>query len=470
MEEIFYGIDVSKGYADIVRMGKDSYVSKHLKLNDTKDGIKELMELVEKDTDEGRYVYMGVESTGGYENNWYNNFYDLGKKSVIMLRINPIRIHHETKKDMQRNITDKVSGKAIANHLRENKDKLINTPVKTKEETDLTRLLTSHQMFIKQRTQAYTALEKVVYDTMPGLLTFWNDKCPKYLLALLLKFPSKAKLLKTQPSSISKIKGISFDKATKIIEMVKNDSALKEDNKIKSFQIKALVNTILNLDGTITAIEKEFQSSEKYKQKIGLLSSIPGCGESSAAILNIEIGDINRFSSAAQMCAYFGTHPEKKQSGDGTTKARMSKTGSPKFRAALYMVAKNAAMYSDYFKEIYVKNRAKGKVYDSALGVVMNKLVRVIYGILKSGIPFDPSIAKSEKDSENQKIGENTKLEKETENLENAIVILEKELENSKKAPTSALKKSRIKKAIEESQNALDALKTRSSSLPVTNI
>jgi hypothetical protein len=170
------------------------------------------------------------------------------------------------------------------------------------------------------------------------------------------------------------------------------------------------------------------------------------------------------------MCAYFGTHPEKKQSGDGTTKARMSKTGSPKFRAALYMVAKNAAMYSDYFKELYLKNRAKGKGYNAALGVVMNKLVRVIYGILKSGVPFDSSIAKAKKECESQKNEENTKLEKETENLENTIVILEKELEDSKKAPTSTLKKSRIKKALEESQNALDALKTRSSSMPITNI
>jgi transposase len=226
MDEIFYGIDVSKGYADIVRIGKGSYFKKHIKLNDNKDGIKELMALVESDKDAGRCVYMGVESTGGYENNWYNNFYNLNDKSIVMLRINPIRIHHETKKDMQRNITDKISGNAIANHLRDNKDMLIKTPVKTKEEADWTRLLTSHQMFIKQRTQTYTALEKIVYDTMPGLLSFWGDKCPKYLLALLLKYSSKAKLLKIQPSSISKIKGISFEKATKIIEMVKNDSAL----------------------------------------------------------------------------------------------------------------------------------------------------------------------------------------------------------------------------------------------------
>ncbi|MBK9734694.1 MAG: transposase [Saprospiraceae bacterium] len=307
MSEVFYGIDVSKGYADIIRMGNGIAQSgSHWKLNDTKDGIKELMTLVTDDLNSGKYVYMGLESTGGYENNWYNNFFGVDK-NIHIFRINPIRIHHETKKDMQRNITDKISSKAIANHLMDNKDKFIAMSSKTKEQSNLTRLLTTHQMYLKQRTQAYAALEKTVYDTMPGLMMFWGDKCPNYLLDLLLKFSSKIKLLKTQPSSLSKIKGISFEKATQIIDQVQKDSALKHEDEIKSFQIKTLVQTIKQLNEVISQIEKKYQSCEGYKAKNALLSSIPGCGANSAAILNIEIGDIDRFDSAAQMCLLWNT-------------------------------------------------------------------------------------------------------------------------------------------------------------------
>lgn len=471
MSEVFYGIDVSKGYADIIRTGKDIPKSgNYWKLNDTKEGIKELMTLVVEDVKKGQSVYMGVESTGGYENNWYNNFYGVDK-NIHIYRINPIRIHHEVKKDMQRNITDKISSGAIANHLMENKDKFISMPTKTKEQSSLTRLITTHQMYIKQRTQTYTTLEKAVYDTMPGLIKIWGDKCPNYLLDLLLKYPSKVKLIKTQPSSLIRIKGISYDKATEIIDLVKKDSALKEEDDIKSYQIQTLIQSIKQLNTLITGIEKKIQSCEIYKTKNTLLSSIPGCGVNSAVILNIEIGDIGRFTSASQMCAYFGTHPEKKQSGDGQTKARMSKKGSPRFRATLYMVAKNAVMYSEYFKEIYAQSRAKGKVHNHALGVIMNKLVRIMYGVLKSGIPFNQQIAKSKSEcvkSENPK--EDPRLIKQIEKLTNKIDSLEKEFENSKKAPTSTLKRSRMKKAIEESQNALEALKTRSSPMPETNI
>ena len=141
MREVFYGIDVSKGYADIIRTGKDIPKNgNYWKLNDTKEGIKELMTLVIEDVKRGQSVYMGVESTGGYENNWYNNFYGVDK-NIHIFRINPIRIHHEVKKDMQRNVTDKISSGAIANHLMENKDKFISMPTKTKEQSNLTRLI-----------------------------------------------------------------------------------------------------------------------------------------------------------------------------------------------------------------------------------------------------------------------------------------------------------------------------------------
>lgn len=307
---------------------------------------------------------------------------------------------------------------------------------------------------------------------MPGLIKIWGDKCPNYLLDLLLKYPSKLKLIKTQPSTLAKIKGISYNKAIEIIDQVKQDSALKEEDDIKSFQIQTLVKSIKQLNPTISEIEKKMQANELYKTTNSLLSSIPGCGDNSAVILNIEIGDIQKFKSAGQMCAYFGTHPEKKQSGDGQTKARMSKKGSPRFRGTLYMVAKNAVLYSAYFKAIYASSRAKSNKHNHALGVVMNKLVRIIYGILKSGIPFNEKIAKSKSENfqpENQN-SENSSLLKKIEKLSLKISNLEKEFGDSRKAPTSSLKKSRLKKAIEESKNALEALNARSSPMPETNI
>lgn len=489
--EFYYGIDASKGYADFTRIAVTGpKKGNHFKLIDNKEGTKFLLDSIKEDVKYG-YVYLAVESTGGYENNWYNNVKALDNQNVKIVRINPIRIHHESKKDMQRNITDKISSLTIANHLRDNKEKLLSLPVKDKDHTNLTRLIKIHQMYVKQRTQILNSLEKLVYDTMPGLLSIWSDSCPQYLFHLLIKFPSKSKLLKTQPTSIASIKNISYNKAVNIIELVKNDAGIIENSDIKSFEIRTLATRKVELDKSIREVEKKFLEIESFKKSSNILSDIKGIGVMSATLINIEIGDITRFTSASQICGYYGTHPEKKVSGDGQTKSQMSKKGSPRMRSILYMVAKNLVLHNPYFKELYAEKKAEGQTYDFIIGIVMNKALRMIYGILKSGKPFDINKLKKSKNE----VECVASLKKEQEKLEKITENLIKEKEQSKISPISSYKKSKIKKqieannarletirqkldklneenikAIEESQNDIKSISTRSSSTPETNI
>lgn len=464
MNNVFYGIDVSKGYADIRRSGCISSSSwKDIKLNDNKEGILELKTYVKEDLKRKCQVIIGVESTGGYENNWYSHFIDFDA-NVKMLRINPIRIHHESKKEMRRNITDKVSSETIANHLTDNYIKLLAQPSKTQKQCNLTRLLTFHQMANKQKTQLYNILEKTLYDTMPGLLSFCKDGYPNYILDLLEKFSSKSKLMRIQPSSLAKkIKGISIKRAIKITEAIKQDSGNNED-PILAFQIQQIVKEVKQKKQTIKEIELQLLSQEEYNHPVSVLSSIKGCGDQSAVILSIEIGDVTRFESADHMCSYFGTHPKIKQSGDHMGVPRMSKNGSTKYRATIYMVAKNVVIHNPYFKEIYATLRANNKCHNSALGAIMNKLTRIIYGMLKYNKPFNPEIAKAKKTKELKT------TESEICEIENKLQVLEEELKQKKSAPTSKMKIYRIQKAIKESQNSLEELKTRSSLPPDTNI
>ena len=90
--------------------------------------------------------------------------------------------------------------------------------------------------------------------------------------------------------------------------------------------------------------------------------------------------------------AYWGINPTFKQSGDKHYYVGMSKEGSPAARSALYNAAKNVVIHEPYFKTIYHKNRKKGKSHNDALGVVMNKLTRVLFGMLKSMKDFDAGV------------------------------------------------------------------------------
>ena len=76
MQSFYLGVDVSKGYADFVMFNsKQQQVVKNFQLDDTFDGHARLYEILcgfLADHKESR-LFAALESTGGYENNWYNS-------------------------------------------------------------------------------------------------------------------------------------------------------------------------------------------------------------------------------------------------------------------------------------------------------------------------------------------------------------------------------------------------------------
>ena len=119
--EYFMGCDVSKGYADFIILDKSKRcIERAFQLDDTFAGHNCLCEKLHRffsDHPESR-LYAGVESTGGYENNWYqamNQFQ--GIFDIKVARLNPCGVHASSRADLKRTITDAVSAKTIAEYL-----------------------------------------------------------------------------------------------------------------------------------------------------------------------------------------------------------------------------------------------------------------------------------------------------------------------------------------------------------------
>lgn len=88
----YLGIDVSKGYADFVLLDEQCKVlEEFFQLSDTFQGRKELKQLIAGWQREGlEQLYCGVESTGGYENNWHSFLKGLQSSGgVYVSRLNP---------------------------------------------------------------------------------------------------------------------------------------------------------------------------------------------------------------------------------------------------------------------------------------------------------------------------------------------------------------------------------------------
>ena len=61
------------------------------------------------------------------------------------------------------------------------------------------------------------------------------------------------------------------------------------------------------------------------------------------------------------------------------------------------MCAMVAIRHNPVIKDLYAHSLAKGKSKMSAIGICMHKLLRIIYGVLKSGKAFDPAIDQANK-------------------------------------------------------------------------
>ena len=156
MNEYFFGIDASKGYADFLILdSKKATVEENFQLDDTFDGhikLFEILSLFVKEHPES-IVYAGIESTGGYENNWYHSLRKFQKDIQIqVVRLNPVGVSHTGKSEMNRNITDKISARNVAIHLINHRDKIIYE--KESLYSSYKRTWTYLRLLKKQRTQS----------------------------------------------------------------------------------------------------------------------------------------------------------------------------------------------------------------------------------------------------------------------------------------------------------------------------
>jgi transposase len=143
-------------------------------------------------------------------------------------------------------------------------------------------------------------------------------------------------------------------------------------------------------------IRKHIDKHPGLKQQRELLDSIPGIAESTAALLLAEVPDIKRYRSARQLAAFAGLVPRDRQSGSSVKgRVRLSKIGNARLRKALYFPAITALRCSPFFQQWAAGMRQRGKSKMSVIGATMRKLIHIAYGVLKSGRPFDPELAKS---------------------------------------------------------------------------
>ena len=136
------------------------------------------------------------------------------------------------------------------------------------------------------------------------------------------------------------------------------------------------------------AIHAHIDRYPTLKQDRDLLRSIPAVGDKTAPRL-LAVLRSRDFQCADQATAFLGLVPVECQSGSSLRRRpRLSKAGSPRIRAALYMAAVVATRHNPHVQALYERLLARGKAKMAALGAAMRKLVQLAFGVLKHQHPY----------------------------------------------------------------------------------
>ena len=141
-------------------------------------------------------------------------------------------------------------------------------------------------------------------------------------------------------------------------------------------------------------IQDHFTQHPGLRSQRDLLISIPGIGETTAAVLLAELGPIARFKCASACAAFIGLVPRERLSGTSVRrKPVLSKLGASPLRKALYFPALTAMRYNPILRAHRDRLLARGKHRMVIVGAMMRKLVYLAYGVLKTGQPFEADYA-----------------------------------------------------------------------------
>lgn len=144
------------------------------------------------------------------------------------------------------------------------------------------------------------------------------------------------------------------------------------------------------IEEQIRAIDRELGKTLRkcpvWRERVQLLKSVPGVGDTTARTLLIELPELGR-ASRQQIAALVGVAPINRDSGMFRGQRRTS-GGRAKIRSALYMATLVATRFNPLIRAYYLRLQAAGKKKKLALVACMRKLLVILNAMLRDGNPW----------------------------------------------------------------------------------
>lgn len=395
---MFYlGIDVGqRKHTAAIIDGQGKIVVKPFSFDNLKTGFQKLLRVIQENIPHSGSLKIALEASGHY---WLALFEKLNHRGFDVTVFNPLQVSAFRNQGIRGAKTDRIDAVLIAQVLRYGVEPETSLP---SDEILSLKTLTRYRADLStQVTRAKNRASALLDQVFPEYKQLFKEVFSKSSMALLLQSPLPehialmdadflAKLLKTRSQG-----KFGKSKAHQIIEAAKSSFGLKTASHAMAFQIKQVLEQIIYLKAQMQELDQEINRIVKPMNT--KLTSIPGISNTIAASILAEIGDLLRFKhpkgAATALVAFAGLDPKVIQSGAMKGKAKMSKRGSNYFRHSVHMASFVASNCDPMFRDIYQIQKSRGKHHYVALSHVENKMIHVIYSVLKNNREYRPMIS-----------------------------------------------------------------------------
>ena len=386
---IYVGIDVAKDKHDCFITNSDGEVLFQVfTIQNNRDGFDDLFAKIHSISTDVSNIKVGLEATGHYSYNLLGYLIDKGLPTFV---INPLHTNLYRKSlSLRKTKTDKVDARTIAMMLMSdvNLKSYSDTSYHNEELKSLTRYRFDKVQERAQRKQSVSRLVTILFPELEKLVPTLHIAS---VYALLSELPSAGKIASCHLTHLTKLlenasKGrYSREKAVEIREAAR--VSIGSNMPAKSMELRHTLKLIGELDSEISEIESEIKRI--MDQISSPILTIPGISYRMGAMILAEIGDFSRFDSPDKILAYAGVSPSTYQSGQlESSYSHMEKRGSRYLRFALINAAKYVCHWDEAFGAYLQKKISEGKHYNVAITHATKKLVRLIYTMEKSGMPY----------------------------------------------------------------------------------
>jgi transposase len=389
-------IDVSKGSSHLQGyLDRETAFSNVKKIEHDRKGFSEILFLsseIKKKVNQDPVVVF--EATGVYHRG-LQSF--LSENDLATIIVSPLQSAKFRKQELRTKKTDKRDCHNIAKVYFANDFRQENQENETYY--SLRQLNREYESLLNHLRKAKVNFKEVQEIVYPGFERVFLNLYTQSSLEILKKYPHPKKLGRKSVSTLSAFlmkhsrhrEAWCEKKAKELLDYTQECvSGCREEDVNVDILIEQIdqVEYYLSLDET--TIQKMIDIAQTIPE-FTLIESIPGIGANLSARIVAEIGDIHRFTGPKQLVAYAGIDPIIYQSGKNEgLHLHISKKGNKRLRCLLYLAVvcclrakgQDTSIRNTYIKKTHQSNPLCSRAASIACA---NKLLRVIYGMCKTG-------------------------------------------------------------------------------------